>query len=324
MARRVFFTRKWPGSAVDILQNNGFEVDVWPDFDRPPESEILQQVSDGIYALVTTVEDPIGTEIARAGSGILSIVAQAGVGYDNIDVQGLSSHGIWTSNTPGVLDNATADLAFAMMCSLARHIPDADRYVRDGSWSCWHPSLFLGKELSGATVGVVGLGRIGMAFARRCTGFGMKILYSARSCKPEAAEVGADFCSLDELLTRSEIVSLHVPLTNETRALINDERLSLMRNDAILINTSRGSVVDQHALRRALVEGTIQGAALDVTDPEPLSPDDPLLSAPNLLITPHIASAGKETRERMAMMAAENILAVSRGERPPNGLGGTG
>ncbi|MFV1979844.1 MAG: 2-hydroxyacid dehydrogenase, partial [Rhodothermia bacterium] len=251
MARRVFFTRKWPGSAVDLLLGSGFEVDVWPDFDRPPESEILRQVRDGVYALITTVEDPITTEIADAGSGSLSIVAQAGVGYDNIDVAGLSSRGIWTSNTPGVLDDATADLAFAMMCSLARHIPEADRYVRDGSWSCWHPSLFLGKELSGATVGVVGLGRIGMAFSRRCTGFGMQILYTARSRKPEATQVGADFCSLEELLSRSEIVSLHVPLTSETRSLINDERLSLMRNDAILINTSRGPVIDQKALRKA-------------------------------------------------------------------------
>lgn len=320
MARRVFFTRRWPGPAVDLLLDNDFEVDVWPHFDRPPQSEILRQVRDGICALITTVEDPIGIEIADAGSGSLSIVAQAGVGHDNIDVRNLSSRGIWTSNTPGVLDDATADLAFAMMCSLARHIPEADRYVRDGSWSCWHPSLFLGKELWGATVGIVGLGRIGMAFARRCTGFGMKILYTARSRKPEAAEVGADFCSLEELLSRSEIVSLHVPITNETRALINDERLSLMRNDAILINTSRGSVVDQHALRKALVEGTIQGAALDVTDPEPLSPDDPLLSAPNLLVTPHIGSAGKKARERMATMAAENVLAVRRGERPPNAL----
>lgn len=324
MAHRVFFTREWPGTAAQYLTEKGFDVEVWPHFDRPHESEVIRLAKDGLYGLITTVEDPVGSAIADAGSGNLSIVAQAGVGYDNIDVVEMSSRGVWVTNTPGVLDDATADLAFALMCSLSRHIPQADQYVRDGSWTCWHPSLFLGKELAGATVGIVGLGRIGLAFARRCTGFGMKILYTARSPKPEAADVGAEFCTLDQLLSRSEIVSLHVPLTAETRALINDERLGLMRSDAILINTARGAVVDQDALKKALLAGTIQGAALDVTDPEPLPLDDPLLSTPNLLIAPHIGSAGKATRERMAMIAAENIVSASRGERPPNALADVG
>lgn len=324
MTNRVFFTREWPGPAASLLLDDGFEVEVWPDFDRPPESEVRRRVAGGVFALVTTVEDPITTEIAEAGSGTLAVVAQAGVGYDNIDVAELSSRGVWTSNTPGVLDSATADLAFAMMCALARHITEADRYVRNGSWSCWHPSLFLGKDLSEATVGIVGLGRIGLAFARRCTGFGMRILYTARSQKPEAASIGAQFCSLEELLAQSDIVSLHVPLTTETHALINRERLALMRKDAILINTARGPVVDQDALRQALIDGQIQGAALDVMYPEPLQHDHPLLSAPNLLLAPHIGSAGKATRERMAVMAAENIMAVSRGERPPNAISDLG
>jgi glyoxylate reductase len=320
MADKVFFTREWPGTAVELLETNGFEVEVWPGFNRPPTDEVNARIADGAYAIITTVEDPVPATLIEEGGGSLAIVAQAGVGYDNIDVAALSEAGIWTTNTPGVLDDATADLAFALMCGLARHIPAADQYVRDGEWSCWHPSLFLGKELKGATIGVVGLGRIGFAFARRCTGFDMEILYTSRSSKPEADTIGAEFCSLDDLLRRSEIVSLHVPLTEETRGLMNRDRFTQMRNDSILINTARGPVVDQTALTEALNEGLIQGAALDVTDPEPLSADDPLLAAPNLVIAPHIGSAGRQTREKMAVMAAENIMAVKDGERPPNAL----
>jgi glyoxylate reductase len=317
---KVFFTRQWPGTAVDLLRRNGFEVEVWPEFDRPATSEISQRVADGLFGLVTTVEDPITAATLEAESSNLKIVAQAGVGYDNLDVNWLTSRGVWVTNTPGVLDDATADLAFALMCALARHIPAADRYVRDGLWTCWHPSLFLGTELSQATVGIVGMGRIGEAFARRCKGFDMRILYTGRSEKPTAKQLAAEFCSLEDLLRQSDIVSLHVPLTDATRGLINDERLEMMKPDALLINTARGAVIDQAALTRALVGGKIQGAALDVTDPEPLPADHPLLEAPNLLIAPHIGSAGKKTRERMAEIAAENIVVAARGERPPNAL----
>lgn len=321
MSDRVFFTREWPGSAAELLRKEGFEVEIWPEFNRPPTHEIESRVEAGLYALVTTVEDPVPASIVdHPGDNSLAIVAQAGVGYDNIDVEELAAKGIWATNTPGVLDDATADLAFALMCALARRIPEADRYVRNGKWTCWHPSLLLGKELRGATVGVVGLGRIGSAFARRCTGFEMRILYTARSEKSEAAELGAEFRTLDDLLAEAEIVSLHLPLTEETRALIDDNRLRQMRKDAILINTARGAVVDHEALATALVEGRLQGAALDVTEPEPLPVDHPLLEAPNLVIAPHIGSAGRQTRERMAQMAAENVMAVKRGEEPPNAL----
>lgn len=320
MSDRVFFTRDWPGSAAQTLRDSGFDVEIWSEFKRPPTSEIAERIRAGVFALVTTVEDPVQVELAEISNSKLAIVAQAGVGYDNIDVQAMARRGVWVSNTPGVLDEATADLAFALMCSLARSIPQADQYVRSGEWSCWHPSLFLGKELAGATVGVVGLGRIGTAFARRCTGFGMRILYTARSPKPEAGRNGWEYCTLDDLLERAEIVSLHVPLTNETRHLINRDRIAQMRSDAILINTARGSVVDQVALREALVKGDLWGAALDVTDPEPLPFGDPLLSAPNLIVAPHIGSAGRQTREKMAAMAAGNIIAIRNGDPPPNAI----
>jgi lactate dehydrogenase-like 2-hydroxyacid dehydrogenase len=320
MSCDVFFTREWPGNAAEVLEASGLQVEVWPDFNRPDASEIQKRMEEGALAVITTVEDPIEAATIVGETSKLRIVAQAGVGFDNLDVVGLADVGIWCTNTPGVLDDATADLAFALMCSLARRIPEADRYVREGQWTCWHPGLLLGKELAGATVGIVGLGRIGMAFARRCTGFGMNILYTARGPKEEAAAMGAQYCTLDELLSQAEIVSLHVPLTEKTKGLMDESRLRLMRPDAILVNTARGAVVDQRALHRALEDGWIQGAALDVTDPEPLPADDPLLSAPNLVIAPHIGSAGHRTRERMAVMAAENVLAVLRGESPPNAL----
>ena len=318
MNKTVFFTREWPGPAAKTLEEAGFEVDIWPDFNRPPADVLVDRIERGVYAIVTTVEDPITSEILLDGRRGLAIVAQSGVGYDNIETDVMSSAGIWVTNTPGVLDDATADLAFALMCALARQVPEADRYVRAGEWSCWHPSLLLGKELAGATVGIVGMGRIGLAFARRCAGFDMKILYNARSRKPEAEALGASFCSLEDLLAEAEIVSLHVPLTPETENLMDDNRIGLMRTDALLINTARGAVVDQEALRRALVDGRIMGAALDVTNPEPLPADDPLLTAPNLIVAPHIGSAGIKTRERMALMAAQNIIALSSGQRPPN------
>ena len=320
MPERIFFTREWPGTAADRLREGGLDVEVWPDFNAPSTSEIEARLDGGLFALVTTVEDPIQAGLFQNASHTPEIVAQAGVGYDNIDVEAARKAGVWVTNTPGVLDEATADLAFALMCSLARRIPEADAYVRDGKWTAWHPSLFLGKELAGATVGIVGIGRIGMAFARRCTGFGMRILYTARSENLEAAQIGAEYCELETLLAEADIVSLHIPLTDVTRGLIDDRRLGMMRSDAILVNTSRGPVVDTDALCRALVAGRIAGAALDVTDPEPLPGDHPLLKAPNLVVVPHIGSAGRQTRARMANMAADNILAVRRGERPPNAL----
>ena len=321
MADSVFFTREWPGNAARSLSELGLDVEVWQDYDKPPASELAARIDQGVFALVTTVEDPIGDELLARCDGRLKIIAQAGVGYDNIDVAAAAQCGVWVSNTPGVLDDATADLAFGLMCSAARRLPEADKFVRDGKWTGWHPSMLLGKEIAGATVGVVGLGRIGLAFARRCAGFGMRVLYTANSEKPAAAEIGAEFTSLEKLLRQSDFVSIHVPLNDETRGLIDGDRLEMMRDDAILVNTARGPIVDTLALVRALEAGQIGGAALDVTDPEPIPADHPLLTAPNLVIAPHIGSAGRKTRERMASVATENVVAVSRGERPPNPVG---
>ncbi len=317
--KKVFATREWPGDAFQRLSASGFEVSVWAEFNAPPLDAIKNHVDEGVFALITTVEDSIPASLFQSVPE-LKIVAQAGVGYDNINVASAASSGVWVSNTPGVLDEATADLAFALMCSLARHIPQADRYVRDGNWTCWHPSMFLGKEFNGSTIGIVGLGRIGLAFARRCTGFGMRILYTARSEKREGARLGASLVTLDQLLHESDIVSLHIPLSDDTRHLMNADRFDLMKSDALFVNTSRGGIVDQDALKYALDHDQIGGAAIDVTDPEPLPVDHPLLAAKGLIIAPHIGSAGENTRRQMAQMAVDNVINVGRGERPLNAL----
>jgi len=222
-------------------------------------------------------------------------------------------------NTPGVLTEATADLAFALLLAAARRLPEAIAHVRDGAWRTWDPLGLLGAEVHGATIGIVGLGRIGQAVARRAAGFGMPILYHGRSRAPAAVEaaLGATFVGLDELLARADFVTLHVSLSEDTRGLIGAAALARMRRTAILVNTSRGPVVDTDALVEALREGTIAGAALDVTEPEPLPADHPLLALPTCLVVPHVASATRATRDRMAAMAADNLLAGVRGERLP-------
>jgi glyoxylate reductase len=317
--RRIVFTRKWPGKAVSLLEEAGFQVDVRPDFDAPTESELISIVSEGPFAIVTTVEDPVTARVVESATEDLEIIAQAGVGYDNVDHEAAGRRGIWTSNTPGVLDEATADLAFSLLCATARQIPQSDRYVREGHWTCWHPSLFLGPEFFQSTVGVVGFGRIGQAFARRCTGFDMTILYNATA--PKETDVrDAEFCDLDELLERADFVSLHVPLNPSTDQLIDAEKLGLMKSSALLVNTARGRVVDTDALVEALADGSIAGAGLDVTDPEPLPADHALLDLKNVVVTPHVGSASHKARMRMADMAARNILAVSTGDAPPNAV----
>jgi glyoxylate reductase len=229
------------------------------------------------------------------------------VGTDNIDLDAAAEHGIPVGNTPGVLTDATADLAFALLLALARGVVDGNAQVREGAWTTWEPAARLGADLAGATLGIVGRGRIGDAVARRASGFGMEVIHASRSSG----------VPLDELLARADFVSLHCPLGSDTRHLIRDDTLARMRRSAYLINTARGGVVDQAALRRALVRGRIAGAALDVTDPEPLPADDPLLTAPNLLVVPHIGSATRRTRARMAEMAVENLLAALAGESMP-------
>jgi glyoxylate reductase len=297
MMGRIFVTRALPFAALERLEAE-HELDVW-EGDLPPGPEAMRErlaAADGLLSLVT---DPVGADLLAACPD-LKAIANMAVGTDNIDLEAAAARGIPVGNTPGVLTDATADLAFALLLAVARRLPQGEAQVREGRWRTWEPAGDLGADLSGATLGIVGRGRIGDAVARRADGFGMEVIASSRrSGMP-----------LEELLERADFVSLHCPLTPATRHLIGTEALQRMKPSAYLVNTARGGVVDQVALRLALIAGEIAGAALDVTDPEPLPAGDPLLEAPNLLVVPHVGSATVRTRERMAEMAVENLLAA--------------
>ncbi len=301
---RIFVTRALPFAALERLAAE-HELDVW-EGELPPGPEALRErtaAADGLLSLVT---DPVDAELLAACPD-LKAIANMAVGTDNIDLEAAAERGIPVGNTPDVLTDATADLAFALLLALARRIPDGAAQVREGRWRTWEPAGDLGADLSGATLGIVGRGRIGDAVARRAEGFGMDVVASSRRSG----------VPLPEMLERADFVSLHCPLTPATRHLIGTEALALMKPTAYLINTARGGVVDQTALRLALIAGEIAGAALDVTDPEPLPADDPLLEAPHLLVVPHVGSATVRTRERMAEMAVENLLAALAGRQMP-------
>jgi len=302
---RVFVTRRLPGSALDRLSAE-HEVEVWPD-QLPPGREELLARSRELEGLLSLLTDPVDAELMDAAPALRAISNYA-VGTDNVDLDAASERGITVGNTPDVLTESTADLALALILGVSRRLVEGDAYVRRGDWRTWEPELLLGRDLHGATVGIVGQGRIGQAVGRRLEGFGCELLYT---------DLGVGV-SLEELLDRSDFVTLHCPLTSDTRGLIDDEALRRMKPTAYLVNTARGPVVDGEALARALHAGEIAGAALDVTDPEPLPGGHPLLEAPGLLVLPHIASATHATRERMADMAVENLLAGLAGEPMPN------
>jgi len=271
----------------------------------------------GVAGLITMLEDRVDAELMNAAGPSLKVIAQYAVGLDNVDLAAAKERGILVTHTPGVLTDATADLAFALLAAAARRVVEGYDCVRQGRWKTWHPELLLGPELHGATVGVVGFGRIGQAFARRARGFEMKVLYASRGPKPEAeATLAAERVELDELLARADFVSLHTPLTPETQRLMNAERLAQMKEGAVLVNTSRGRVVDTEALLAALEHGPLFAAGLDVTDPEPLPADHPLLRHPRVVVTPHIGSAGRATRMRMAEMVTRDVLQVLKGLSP--------
>jgi glyoxylate reductase len=315
---RVFVARRIPDEGLEPL-SEACDADVWPDELPPPRDELLRRVA-GCAGVLTLLTDRVDDELLeRAGSG-LRVVSNYAVGFDNVDVPACTARGIPVGNTPGVLTETTADLAWALLMAAGRRVAEGDRYVRAGRWRTWGPLLLLGTDVHGATLGIVGFGRIGQAVARRAAGFGMTILYHdvARVADAVERELGARFVSLEELLARSDFVTLHVNLTDETRWLLDRERLATMRSHAVVVNTSRGPVVDQAALHDALRAGVIGAAALDVTDPEPMAADDPLLGLENCIVVPHIASASRATRGRMAQMAAANLLAGLAGERLPN------
>lgn len=315
---RVFVARRIPDDGLDPIRA-ACDLTLWDDELPPPRAELLRAVAgcDGILTLLT---DKVDDELLDAPGPRLLVVSDFAVGYDNVDVPACTRRGIAVGNTPGVLTETTADLAFGLLMAAARRIAEGDRLVRAGGWRTWGPLAFLGTDVHGATLGIVGFGRIGQAVARRATGFGMTVLYASRhrvAPEVEAAAGGAAFVTLDDLLARSDFVSVHLPLGPATRHFIGPAELARMKPTAILVNTARGPVVDQAALYRALRDGVIAGAALDVTDPEPMPADDPLLTLESCLVVPHIASASRATRGRMAAMAAANLLAGVRGERLP-------
>lgn len=313
---RVFVTRQLPGEALGRLGSR-VELRVWED-ELPPPREALLEHARGVEGLITLLTDRVDAALLAAAPS-LRAVSNVAVGYDNIDVSACTARRIPVGNTPGVLTETTADFAFALLMGLARRVAEADAYVRAGRWRTWSPTLLLGSDIHGATLGIVGLGGIGAAVARRARGFGMRVLYVNRHARPELeAELGLRRVDKATVLAESDFLSLHVPLSAETRHWLGRAELAAMKPGAMLINTARGPVVDQAALAEALAQGRLGGAALDVTDPEPLPLDSPLLKLPNVLIAPHIASASHATRGRMASMAVDNLLAALDGRRPPH------
>jgi glyoxylate reductase len=313
---KAFVTRRIPEPGLAILREVA-EVKVWEEELPPPREVLLKEVAD-CDALVPLLTDRVDDELLDRAPR-LKVVANYAVGYDNIDVPACTARGVLVTNTPGVLTETTADLAFALILAAARRLVEADKFLRAGKWKTWGPTLLLGQDVYGATLGLVGLGRIGAAVARRARGFNMKILYYSRH-RQEALEkeLGVEYVSFDELLRRSDFISIHVPLTAETHHLFNAEAFAKMKPTAVLVNTARGPIVDEAALYAALKTGRIAAAGLDVMDPEPPSPDNPLLTLNNVILLPHIGSASIATRTRMATMAAENAAAALRGELPPN------
>lgn len=319
---RVFVTREIAPDALARLREEFAEVDVWEAFE-PPTPEELSERAGGCVAVVTMVTDRVDAALLNAAP-TLRVVANMAVGYNNVDVATCAGRGVLVSNTPNVLEETTADLAFALMLAVARRVVETDTDTRAGNWGVWHPGQWLGTDVWGASLGIVGMGGIGSAVARRARGFDMRIRYTAPTRRTEAeAALGAEFVpELRELLAESDFVSLHVPLTASTHNLIGGAELAAMRPSAFLINTSRGDVVDTEALLAALQEGGIAGAGLDVTAPEPIPADHPLLSLANVVVTPHIGSASFGTRRRMAMLAVENAIAACRGEPMPSRVAG--
>ena len=314
---RVLVTRVIPAEGLDPVRE-ACDVDLWEEELPPPRDELLRRVA-GVDGLLSLLTDRVDDELLDAAGPQLKVVSNFAVGFDNIDVPALTRRGIPAGNTPGVLTETTADLAFALLMAAARRIPEGVDYVRDGHWQTWGPMLLMGVDIHGATLGIVGFGRIGREVARRGRGFGMNIVYhDVHPASPEdEAELGARRVDMDELLRNADFISLHVNLTDETRHLIDADALHAMKPTAVLVNTSRGPVVDPSALERALRDGEIFAAGLDVTDPEPLPADHALVALPNCVVVPHIASASQATRGKMAAMAAANLIAGLHGERLP-------
>ncbi|MCI0684046.1 MAG: D-glycerate dehydrogenase [Gemmataceae bacterium] len=313
---KVFITRRIPDAGLHLIKEST-DAEVWAGQLPPPAAVLRQKVADcdGLVSLLTDAIDAAFLDKAPR----LKVVSNFAVGFNNIDVKACTERGICVGNTPGVLTDATADMAFALLITAARRIVEGHEYTLAGKWKTWEPLGHLGQDLTGRTLGVVGMGRIGYALARRCRGgWHMKVLYHDVYKNEKAEqELGATQVDLDTLLRESDFVSLHTDLNEKTRGLIGTEQLKKMKKSAVLINTARGPLVDPKALSAALRDGTIFAAGLDVTDPEPIAANDPLLKLANVVIAPHIASATVQTRDQMAEICAKNLIAGLRGEPLP-------
>jgi glyoxylate reductase len=320
MRQKVFITRKIPDRGIAILKEAGINVEVYAPDQPVPEKVLIEESRDcdGLLCLLTdTISAPI-IEAARK----LKVIANYAVGYNNIDIKAAAHRGIVVTNTPDVLTEATADLTFALILACARRIVEGDRLVREGGFAGWAPLLLLGGDISGQTIGIIGAGRIGTAVAKRCTGFGMKIVYTDnRSNQLIEKEYQAGKAGIERLLGLADFVTLHVPLTDSTHHLIGPDQFKMMKPSAYIINTSRGAVIDETALVNALQQRTIAGAGLDVYEREPVVTEG-LIGLDNVVLLPHLGSATLETRARMAEMAARNIVAVLTGKPAPNAVHG--
>ena len=313
---RVFVTRAIHAEALERLAAEA-EVEVWPEA-YPPSREVFLEKMGSIHGLLTMLTDPIDGQVIAKGVPALKVIAQLAVGYDNIDVAAATRHGIPVGHTPGVLTETTADFAWALLMAAARRVGEAEREVRSGLWQPWGPDVLTGLDVFGKTLGIIGLGRIGKAVARRARGFSMKVLYNSPTRDLDAEqELDVEYVTLERLLAQSDFVSLHLYYSPEAHHLLNRTAFEQMKPNAVLVNTARGAVVDPEALTWALQTRRIAAAGIDVFDPEPIPANHPLLQLENAVITPHIASAGKETRQRMAMMSVENILAGLKGAPIP-------
>jgi glyoxylate reductase len=312
---KIFVTHPLYSEAQSVLQST-CDCEFWTKPERPPTAELARRLKDkeGLVCLLT---ERVGDDMLRAATK-LRIVANVAVGYDNVDIPACTRRGVLVTNTPGVLDETTADFAWALMLAVARRVVEADQYVRAGQWQGWNFDQYCGTDVWGKTLGVVGFGRIGQAVARRALGFGMKVLYHSRKRVPEDVErqLQAEYREMNALLGESDFVSLHVPLNGDTRQLFDAPKFFRMKPSAFLVNTSRGPVVDEAALVHALESKKIAGAGLDVFEQEPFV--HPGLKRANVVLAPHVGSASTETRAKMALVAAQNTVALFQGQRPPN------
>ncbi len=311
---KILITRLIPSRGLDLIREH-FPIFEISSHDLPPTREQLLEKVRGVDGLLCLLTEIIDAELMDAAGPQLRVISSMSVGVDHVDVAAATARGIPIGNTPGVLTDATADMAFALLFASARRVVEGEKYIRAGLWKTWHPQLLLGADFVGATLGIVGFGRIGRAVAKRAQGFDMRVIFHDPTAEPV---YGANPVDLDTLLHESDFVSLHVPLTQNTKHLVNVGFLAKMKPNAILVNTARGGVVDQAALYDALRSKRIFAAALDVTDPEPLPMDSPLLELENCLIVPHLGSASQRTRVMMSLLAAQNLIAGLQRERLPN------